>query len=178
MKAVVTHFPVVVPVGFAPLEVCKRAGKVCPGQDGPDYKPRWGGGFHATRGPQKVLHRAMDIMAAIGCHVVAIDDGVVQLRWKYKGEVRAGAGLSPKGGYYVRLKHTWGISYYAHLHEVPLVEPGQVVLAGEQLGIVGRTGNAKPGCPHLHISLQVGKTLVDPIPYFMPLYQAAQWKGK
>lgn len=178
MKAHVQRFPVVIPPGFAPIELCKRAGKECPGQDAPLYKPRWGGGFNAPRGPQRTPHRAMDIMAAIGAHVVAVDDGVVQERWRYKGQVRPGAGESTKGGYYVRVQHSWGVSYYAHLHEAPLVAPGDVIKAGQQLGIVGRSGNAKPGCPHCHFSIQVGKALVDPYPYLLPLFQAGQWKGE
>jgi murein DD-endopeptidase MepM/ murein hydrolase activator NlpD len=178
MKVVLKQFPVVIPPGFEPLELCYRGKKFCPGQDAPEYKPRWGGGFHAPRGPSKTPHRAVDIMAAIGADVLAVDDGVVQERWKYKGDVRPGAGLSPKGGYYVRIRHSWGVSYYAHLHGAPLVQPGDRVSAGQKLGVVGRSGNAKPGCPHLHLSIQVGPRLVDPVPLLLPLYQAGQWKGK
>ncbi len=39
--------------------------------------------------------------------------------------------------------------YYAHLDE-PLVEDGQQVRAGDTIGLVGNTGNARTTPPHLH----------------------------
>lgn len=175
MKAIISRYPVVIPEGFEPWEICHRQGKLCPGQEAP-YKPRWGGGFNALRGPDRLKHRALDIMGAIGAHIVAVAPGKVMDTWVYKGDKRPGAGYSPKGGNYVRIKHDWGVTYYAHLHELPYVKPGEEVEAGQLLGVLGRTGNALPGCPHLHISVTVGNALVDPYPYFLPLYQQGQWK--
>ena len=40
--------------------------------------------------------------------------------------------------------------YYAHLDEVFEFEPGDTLYAGEQIGTVGDTGNAR-GAPHLHL---------------------------
>jgi len=34
--------------------------------------------------------------------------------------------------------------------EAPDVRPGQRVTAGQRIGLLGRTGNAAPTCPHLH----------------------------
>ena len=175
MKAIISRFPVVIPNGFKPWEIHSRAGKLCPGQEAP-YKPRWGGGFNALRGPDKVKHRALDIMAAIGAHIVCVDHGQVMQVWRYKGEDRPGAGYSAKGGHYVRVRHDWGVSYYAHMHETPYVLPGEIVGPGHLLGVVGRSGNALPGCAHLHLSITVGQQLVDPYPYLLPLYQQGQWK--
>lgn len=38
--------------------------------------------------------------------------------------------------------------YYAHMAETPLVSPGQRVVAGQRLGLLGNTGRGGP--PHLH----------------------------
>ncbi len=53
------------------------------------------------------------------------------------------------GGYWVKIDHgrKWE-TQYLHLLEPPLVEVGQRVAQGEQIGRVGSTGNS--GAPHLH----------------------------
>lgn len=53
------------------------------------------------------------------------------------------------GGYWVKIDHGgWWETQYLHLLEPPLVEVGQRVAQGEQIGRVGSTGNS--GAPHLH----------------------------
>jgi len=44
--------------------------------------------------------------------------------------------------------------YYAHLDE-QWVEPGEFVRAGQALGAVGNTGNARTTPPHLHFGVYV-----------------------
>jgi murein DD-endopeptidase MepM/ murein hydrolase activator NlpD len=41
--------------------------------------------------------------------------------------------------------------YYAHLDQ-QLVRPGQRVVAGDTIGLVGNTGNARTKDPHLHLA--------------------------
>jgi murein DD-endopeptidase MepM/ murein hydrolase activator NlpD len=50
---------------------------------------------------------------------------------------------------------------YAHLSEID-VHPGQTVTAGQQLGLVGMTGNATG--PHLHFEVRIHGASVDPLP--------------
>ncbi len=55
--------------------------------------------------------------------------------------------------------------YYAHLDE-QLVEPGQWVNAGDIVGRVGNTGNARTTPPHLHFAIYAdGQGPIDPDPF-------------
>jgi hypothetical protein len=55
--------------------------------------------------------------------------------------------------------------YYAHLHE-QWVEPGDFVLTGQPLGVVGNTGNAITTPPHLHFGIyRRGEGPTDPDPW-------------
>ena len=160
---IVLAFPVQIPRGFVPLDLdadgtdLNHAGRPCPGYE-PPYQPRWGGGFLAPRGPRKLAHRALDIMAAEGALVVAPTACSVR-------EVA----LTPKGGHCLYLVDAAGWTWYmAHLASAPLVAEGAELEAGALVGYVGRTGNAsyhvrrgRRGCPHLHVSLTrpAGSTL-------------------
>ncbi|MFY1701277.1 M23 family metallopeptidase [Micromonospora sp. WMMA1923] len=64
------------------------------------------------------------------------------------------------GGYWVKIDHggRWE-TQYLHLLEPPLVEVGQRVAQGEQLGKVGSTGNS--GAPHLHYEQRRGWEKVE-----------------
>ena len=56
-------------------------------------------------------------------------------------------------------------TYYAHLDR-HAVSPGERVHAGDVLGYVGNTGNARGGPPHLHFGVYaMGAGSVDPLPY-------------
>lgn len=174
-QVTIKAFPVQIPPDFTPTRIIDRKGKRCVCQDAP-YKPLWGGGFLAKRG--KFLHHAIDIMCAVGSRVVACDDGHAEVIWTYKGEHRPGVGTSPKGGNYVRIIHSWGVSYYAHLDQPSPIKPGQDVKAGELLGYAGDSGNALGGCPHLHYSMNHRGRMIDPLPHLKPLYEAGGWMAK
>lgn len=160
-----THFPVVIPPNFVPSDSdCdgvdhNAQGRQCPGYKDP-YGWAWGGGFWAARGPQRLFHRAVDVMAAEGAHLVACTSGIVPKAYSGVGG-GPGAGFASKSGNYVVLVADDGwIWYHAHMRDLPLVKAGDRVEAGQLLGYVGRTGNAKRrtadgfyGCPHLHLSL-------------------------
>jgi len=90
------------------------------------------------------LHRGLDIGAAIGTPILAIDHGEVTRAVRVD---RSDAGL------WVAVKHASGVtSRYLHLSRV-LVEVGQVVARGDRLGLSGSTGNS--ASPHLHLDLRV-----------------------
>lgn len=88
-------------------------------------------------------HNAIDMAAAIGTPVYATDAGVVVAEgWgKYDNWMGEIAGL------FVRLKHWWGYSAYAHLSET-LVDIGQNVQANQLIAKSGATGVGTG--PHLH----------------------------
>ena len=90
-------------------------------------------------------HHAIDIMAARGTPVVAIDDGKVVKLF-----------LSVAGGITLYQSNPGGelMYYYAHLDRYASgLKEGRVVRKGEVLGYVGSTGNANPAGPHLHFGI-------------------------
>jgi murein DD-endopeptidase MepM/ murein hydrolase activator NlpD len=214
-RPVIECFPVVVPAGFVPTDSDgdgldrNSSGTVCPGQDpARGYRPTWGGGMRAKRGTVDApkWHAAVDIMGAEGLEIRAIADGVVPMTWK-PGATRLdpGSGTSTKGGNYVVLEDGGVRWYFAHLRDAPLVRPGERVEAGQLLGYLGRTGNARRtvrrrdgstyfyGCPHLHLAMTgltraviasakaegidvIGAKL-DPVAYLRPLYEAGGWRA-
>ena len=67
------------------------------------------------------------------------------------------------GGLAFYLHGTDGVTYYgAHLDALQ-VGPGNVK-AGQVLGTVGNTGNARGGSPHLHFEVHPGGKAVNPYP--------------
>ncbi len=55
--------------------------------------------------------------------------------------------------------------YYAHL-DTQLVSSGERVRAGDTLGLVGNSGNARTTAPHLHFGIYVrGEGAVNPLPF-------------
>jgi hypothetical protein len=62
--------------------------------------------------------------------------------------------------------------YYAHLDE-QLVRTGSVVRAGDVLGRVGNTGNARTTAPHLHFGVYAaGEGALDPDGFVRPVAAA------
>ena len=111
-------------------------GLTCPVDGFSTFSDTWGAPRSGGR-----RHQGVDILAARGTPVVAIEGGIV--------ERMQSAGL---GGITVWLRsHVGDAYYYAHLDaRAPRLSVGQEVSVGEQLGIVGTTGNAPAHIPHLH----------------------------
>lgn len=112
--------------------------------------------FGDPRDGGKRQHKGIDIFARRGTPVVAAVDGRVR-------SVRE-RGL---GGKQVWLydHHRRQSLYYAHL-DSQMVREGQQVLAGDTLGLVGNTGNARNTRPHLHFSIyRRGYGAIDPYPF-------------
>jgi hypothetical protein len=93
---------------------------------------------------------AADLFAAKGTPIRAMVSGVID-----------DASWNDVGGWSVYLigdPDTKSLHYYlAHLHQKPLVVKGQRVVAGQTIGGVGDTGNAKGTGAHLHIG--IGKSI-------------------
>jgi len=101
----------------------------------------------------KFAHSGVDITAPKGTPVLAAAGGTVRI-----SEWSAGYGNM------VIIDHEDGFSTcYGHMMEI-MVEAGQIVEAGEQIGTVGATGIASG--PHLHFELRVNDEPVDPSGYW------------
>jgi murein DD-endopeptidase MepM/ murein hydrolase activator NlpD len=101
------------------------------------------------------LHSGIDLGAPMGTPVLAAKSGRVEF-----------AGWSGGYGNLVELSHDNMGTRYAHLAAI-YVAPGQRVVRGQQVGIVGSTGRSTG--PHLHFEIMVpsaeGWATLDPAPY-------------
>lgn len=104
-------------------------------------------------------HEGVDIFAPRGTPVQATSRGVV---------VRVGN--NTLGGHTVMVMGAGGYNhYYAHLDRPSALTTGQWVQAGDVVGLVGTSGNARGTPPHLHygIYLPSGQA-VNPFPLLSP----------
>lgn len=113
------------------------------------------GEFGAPRSGGRT-HEGFDIVAACGTELVAARGGKVRR-----------AGFDPElYGNYVLIHGTGEHRsyFYAHLRRPARVRRGEVLWAGERIGAVGKTGNARTvGC-HLHFEVHVDGRPIDPGP--------------
>ena len=101
--------------------------------------------FDEARGGGRT-HHAMDILAPRGTPVVAAVDGTIRKLFTSKG-----------GGLTIYQYDQSGqrLYYYAHLDAyAPGLAEGTFQPQGSVIGYVGTTGNAPPGTPHLHFSIE------------------------
>jgi murein DD-endopeptidase MepM/ murein hydrolase activator NlpD len=88
-------------------------------------------------------HNGLDFAVPVGTPIRAVDDGVaVEM-------------LSDVDGYgqYIKLKHSWGESLYAHLDRYNAVAQGAHVKRGQVIGLSGNSGNSTG--PHLHLGIRI-----------------------
>jgi murein DD-endopeptidase MepM/ murein hydrolase activator NlpD len=122
-------------------------------------------GPHAERGPVGEfgaprdggrIHEGFDLLAACGTELVSAVTGKVRR-----------TGYDPiLYGNYLEIHGQGGDRsyFYAHMLRPPLVHRGERVWAGERVGAVGKTGNARTiGC-QLHIEIHVHGVPVNPKP--------------
>jgi len=117
----------------------KRLTIPVPGVRPADLRPD----FYDARGQRG--HEAIDIMAARGEPVVAVEDGTIA---KLFTSVRGGLTIyefDPAEKY---------AYYYAHLdHYADGLVEGQKIARGQTIGYVGSTGDADAAHPHLHFAI-------------------------
>ncbi|MBO4208868.1 M23 family metallopeptidase [Micromonospora echinofusca] len=109
---------------------------------------------NASYHPTHSAYPGTDIFAACGTPVVAVTDGrVLEVSRVDRFDKRGPRGPF-NGGLFVSLLGDDGVRYYgSHLTVVATgVEAGVRVRAGQQVGTVGRTGNANNVC-HLHFGI-------------------------
>ena len=144
---------------------------------GSPFGPRNPGGGAST------THKGIDYACFFGTPVLAALDGIVSVRQDSKG-------INSGYGKYILIKHVTytgkgaarrvGKTFYtmyAHLDPASVAGMnGKPVKKGEQIGLVGNTGNRVPKTPpkygaHLHFAvmtspLNFGSGFVDPDVYF------------
>lgn len=122
--------------------------------------------YGAPRGSNR-QHEGVDIFAPRGTTVRSTTEGLVV-------GVRD-AGLGGKQVWVMgpgRQRH-----YYAHLDGfADLLENGDLVRAGDALGVVGSTGNARGTPPHLHYGVYAADGAFDPLP-LLRAYRADTSEG-
>lgn len=111
----------------------------------------WGAGRDG--GARK--HEGIDIFAPRNTALLAAADGVITR----VNENNLGGKVV-----FMRPKNKNFTLYYAHLNK-QLVQPGQVVAAGDTIGLVGNSGNASTTPPHLHFGIYTSNGAVDPLPF-------------
>ncbi|MGB3412962.1 MAG: M23 family metallopeptidase [Microthrixaceae bacterium] len=107
-------------------------------------------------------HQGTDIFAPLGAPVLASENGVIDR-----------LGTAVLGGNKLWVKGDSGTSYYyAHLSAfAPGIAEGDVVTAGQVVGFVGDTGNAKGTSPHLHFEVHPdGGDVVNGYPLLKAAY--------
>ncbi|MBN1439236.1 MAG: M23 family metallopeptidase [Anaerolineales bacterium] len=103
-------------------------------------------------------HNGVDFPAKAKTPVIASADGIVN--WVGVGLFGHFPNINDPYGMAVTIRHDFGylgqdvFTAYAHLSQVD-VSPGQRVKAGDQLGLVGATGNTTG--PHLHFEVRIGE---------------------
>lgn len=129
---------------FFTIEITRSPSYFFPvvGGQNSDVQSFWG----VQRDGGKRLHEGVDIFAKRGTPVIAIVDG----RITSSGE----KGLGGKQVWLRDAKRGQSL-YYAHLDSIAPIIKYQVK-AGDTLGFVGNTGNARTTAPHLHFGIYRG----------------------
>jgi murein DD-endopeptidase MepM/ murein hydrolase activator NlpD len=117
-------------------------------------------GFGRRKDPftgRLAFHRGLDLAARRGTPVNAPADGIVVF-----------AGRNGGLGKTVRLSHDFGFTtVYGHLDKI-LVEPGDRVSRGQELGLLGNSGRSTG--PHLHYEVHVEGKAVNPLYYILDAF--------
>ena len=122
---------------------------------GPHGERGFIGEFGAPRNGGRA-HEGFDIVAPCGAELVAVRSGRVRRRGH--DPVLYGNYLLIRGAGERRAY------FYSHLRRSAAVRRGQRVWAGQRVGVVGATGNARTvGC-HLHFEIHARGRPIDPAP--------------
>jgi murein DD-endopeptidase MepM/ murein hydrolase activator NlpD len=97
------------------------------------------------------FHSGIDLAAPLDTPVYAATGGLVMMH-----RDRGGYGL-----YIIVVRDPQLSTLYGHL-DWPLVQPGDVVAAGQPIALMGSTGNSTG--PHLHFEVRIAGVPVDPLP--------------
>lgn len=114
---------------------------------------------NTSRGFYTNGHKALDIcngpVTVKNKPFIAADGGVV---------VEASTGWNGGYGNMIRIQHSGGYeTLYAHCNKLYVVK-GQKVTKGQELGLIGSTGNSSG--PHLHFEVRKNGVRIDPMQFF------------
>lgn len=99
-------------------------------------------------------HEGIDIFAPRGTPIQSTTQGIVSK-----------VGNNNLGGRVVVVVGPGGAGhYYAHLEDYADISPNDWVNAGDMIGYVGDSGNAKGTPPHLHYGIYINGSAVNPYP--------------
>jgi murein DD-endopeptidase MepM/ murein hydrolase activator NlpD len=118
-------------------------GRACPVRG----RVRIGQGWGAPRDGGRRRHHGIDLLAPAGTPLVAVADGHI---------TRASNVERGRGGISLWLRDRRGTSYYYAHNQRNLAQVGQRVRRGQVVALLGSTGNARGGPPHLHLQLHPG----------------------
>ena len=117
-------------------------------------------GFGSRKDPftgRRAYHHGLDLSGRRGTPIKAPADGVVVF-----------AGRKGGMGRMIRISHGFGYqTAYGHLDKI-LVEPGQDVHRGDEIGLLGNTGRSTG--PHLHYEVLKDGLYVNPLYYILDAY--------
>ncbi len=104
-------------------------------------------------------HQGIDIFAPRGTPVISATEGILVRK-----------GTNTLGGQVINVLGSGRqVHYYAHLDGFGSFGEGDAVRAGDTLGFVGNTGNARETPPHLHYGIYVsGRGAINPWPVLGP----------
>lgn len=101
---------------------------------------------------RSITHKGTDFRALDGTYVKAMNRGIVRMVRDYRIY-----------GKTIIIDHGYGLhTLYMHLSETNVRE-GELVSAGQIIGLSGHTGYAEK--PHLHISVWIDKISIDPMKF-------------
>lgn len=101
---------------------------------------------------QVLQHNGVDLSADTGTAIYAAYNGTVVV-----------STYNSSAGNYIMIDHGSGLmTVYMHCSKL-LVSVGETVTKGQTIGLVGSTGNSTG--PHLHFSVRLNGSYVDPKPY-------------
>lgn len=110
---------------------------------------------------QERRHEGTDVFAVEGTPILAVVDAEVSRITR----VDRFDGRSGFGGLTVTYEAEGRRYYNAHLQQIAAgLDVGDRIAAGDVIGTVGRTGNARGTPPHLHLGVYVGDVAVNPYP--------------
>lgn len=98
-------------------------------------------------------HEGVDIFAKKNTKIRSTTNGVVTK-----------IGNNKLGGKVIGIQGPGAWHYYAHLNKFANIKLNQRVKAGQTIGYVGDTGNAKGTRPHLHYGVYLPSGAINPYP--------------
>lgn len=110
-------------------------------------------GYNRKTGEYTIPHKGTDFHASLGTKVYAMNRGIVRIAHTFTIY-----------GKTIALDHGLGLqTFYMHLSKI-YVNEGELVRAGQLIGLSGKTGYAE--APHLHLSIKINGISIDPVIFF------------